>query len=173
MKEKENEGQLPEAKVSAVGRYEIGNFIVQKYTKSLNRAQMKAVRMDELFNVEKRDMPKRVSVPYIKVMSVSDNWEVHYAVGSVMFRIIEAELASDEEPKKELAALFTMLYADTMVFGDKEYWAAKTKALDDYMARQKTEVDKAEDDKIVEEEATLEQAKETIIDMADQMDKED
>ena len=69
--------------------------------------------------------------------------------------------------------LFNMWYTDTAVTGDREYQEDKARALQAFIARRvpisgaETAEQKAEDDKALDELRIEEEAKATIIDMAE------
>lgn len=151
-------------------KFRVGNFTYIKTNRVMSKKDMTALR--EGMPVDIRKGLSRAGLPCISVSSVSDNWTIRYTIGCVMYDYIEYEHSRGEEGRKSLQTLFTMLYSDTMVFGDQKYWEDKAKALEDYMARQNTKVDKESDDKELEALKTQEEAKAAIIDMAKEVEDE-
>lgn len=129
-----------------------GNFCVEKISRALSKADMKALRAE---------MPQykglqRTAMPVIRVSDLQGMWRIEYAVASTMFHIFDsfewdyfdgAYFIKDETCKR----LITMLFCDTTVLGDAEYIDARVKALNEFSSRVKApEVSDEEDEKIVE-----------------------
>lgn len=145
-------------------KFSVGNFTYIKTNRVLAKKEMTALRDGMPLDIKKK--LGRAGLPCITVSSVSDNWCVRYTIGCVMYDFIEYQHTQGEAGRRSLQNLFTMMYSDTMVFGDQEYWEDKARALEAYMARQKKEVDKSTDDKDLEAVKAEEEARATILDMA-------
>lgn len=153
-------------------KFKAGNFTYIKTNTVLPKKDMETLRDNDDVPKAIRKQLRRVGLPCITVKSISENWMIRYAVGTVMYDYIEFEHGNGEEGQKSLASLFTMMYSDTMVFGDQQYWEDKAKALQAFMDRQKKDVDKSTDDEDLNALRTQEEAKATIIDMAKEVKDE-
>lgn len=131
-------------------RYKVMNFVVLKYTKSLGREDLKALR-SELPPDEVRHL-QRVGLSYIKVSALSVLWSVEFCALTEMYRMIERTISSGgEEDIAALANLFNMMFMDTSIIGDERYFADKMSAMDSYMKRRKaSDVSKEDDDAVLE-----------------------
>lgn len=151
-------------------KVKVGNFEVLKFTRSLGKGELRSLR--EQMGIPK-DVQKHLSrsgMPFIKVSAVSGMWAVEFATGTTMFRWIDENAALLPHSEPEMKSVFTMMYADTTVFGDSEYWKRKGDALRDYMER----VNAPDDDEDAEEEALEEvKAVEDIEEMAAEAEKGD
>lgn len=133
-------------------RLRCGNFYVEKVSRALSKAEMKALR-SELPMYKGR---QRTAMPVIRVSDLQGMWRIEYAVASAMFHIFDsfewdyfdgAYFIKDETCKR----LVTMLFCDTTVLGDAEYVNARVKALNEFTMRVKApEVSDEDDEKIVE-----------------------
>lgn len=147
----------------------VGNFEVMKFTRALSGKDVKVLRAMAGIPQDLSRNLQRGTIPFIKVTSLSGSWGVEFVAGTNMFRYID-----NEEDDRALYNLFTMMFADTSVMGDKEYWDAKGEALKAFMERQKAqEMPKEEDDKILSDVEESEKAKAVLLDMAEQLRKEE
>ena len=160
-------------------KIKVMNFFVLKYTKALKGGELKRLRNAEGIPADVQKHLQRGGLPYIKVMTLSENWSVEFICSSTMYNFIDSRCQVNEQnelPNDTILALhnlFALMYADTAVLGDTEYYEIKGKALNEFMARQKasdeTAESKAEDDKVLEEVKAGEEAKANIIDMSNQI----
>jgi hypothetical protein len=90
-----------------------------------------------------------------------------------MYNMIDLWLAGDDdELKTNLYHMFNMMFTDTTVTGDAQYLSDKAKAMNELMSRLKApEISDEDDAKILESMKTDEDAKATIVDMAEQIKK--
>lgn len=133
-------------------RLRCGNFYVEKVSRALSKAEMKALR-DELPMYKGR---QRTAMPVIRVSDLQGMWRIEYAVASAMFHIFDsfawdffdgAYFITDDTCKR----LVTMLFCDTTVLGDAEYVSDRVKALNGFTARVKApEISDEDDERIVE-----------------------
>lgn len=150
-------------------RLRCGNFFVEKVSRALSKADMRALR-DDMPMYKGR---QRTAMPVIRVSDIQGMWRIEYAVASTMFHIFDsfewdyfdgAYFIKDDTCKR----LITMLFCDTTVLGDAEYVNDRVKALNEFTLRVKApEVSDEEDEKIVESLKALD-----IIDNGDGEGKE-
>jgi hypothetical protein len=170
-------------------KYRVGNFIVFKHNRVLRRSEVEQLRNQMGIPEDLRKHLQRAQLPYIKVEALSGIWAVQFCCNTNMYMFIDHVLAqaikADEEgivPEHnsltDFAHFFTMFFTDTTVLGDSIYTADKANALKAYMERnkafagaQETQDEKAADDAILEEVKKDEEAKATIIDMANAVKK--
>lgn len=153
----------------------IGNFEVLKLVRTLNRRDVAALRkemgVDDLKGLE------RAKLPYIRVSSVSGNWGLEYLQGCSYFAFIDGCFGDDGEVMDEhyqaLLNMLTMLYADTMVMGDGEYFTDKGNALNAFLGRQKKDVSDEDDAKDLESVKEEMEAIEHMESMAEQIKEEE
>ena len=155
-------------------RYRIGNFEVLKITRALSKKDLNILRDDAGIPKDVRKHLSRGGLPYILVNTISGGWSLSLVCGTEMYRFIEFEVMNGDEGANALTNLFTMMYSDTAILGDDEYHKAKAAALKAYMERvQAKKVSQEEDDKELESLENEENARATILDMAEQIKKED
>lgn len=154
-------------------KYQVGNFYMIKVTKTLPKREMSVIR-EWIPEEIKRDM-QRNGMPYIRVSTVSGSWGVEFGPLERMFSALDGakeEELKDAETLRMLSNLFSGMYVDTSMLGDKEYNTAKSKALKELTERlatakkEETEEEKAEDDRILEEMKKDMEADETMLRMA-------
>ena len=172
-------------------KVQVGNYTVLKYTKTLSGRELKKLRESKDIAPEIRKQLSRSGLPFIKVEAVSGIWAVEFCCNTAVYMFIDRGLplailadAGKREPKYEgiadYAHLFGMWMTDTCVQGDSIYYADKGKALQALIERQKataekkeTAEEKAADDKVLEELKKDEEAKATIISMANDIQKKE
>ena len=88
-----------------------------------------------------------------------------------MYSFIEYQYDNGDKGKQALYNLFLMMYSDTAVLGDNEYWEDKKKALNGFMQRCGKKI-KPDDGSDLESVRTDEERKANIIDMAENLKKE-
>ena len=164
-------------------KYRVGNFFVFKTNKVLRKSEVAELRNQMGIPKEERKRLQRSQLPYIKVEAVSGVWAVEFCCNTTVYRFIdmmlpraiEAHERGEELEENSLASfahMFNIMYMDTCVIGDTVYSTDKASALKAYMERQKAaEVSQEDDDKVLEELQADEEAKATIVDMADQIRK--
>lgn len=159
----------------------VGNFVVQKFTKSLSKKELKAMRSAAGIPADVQEHLQRAKLPYIKVSTVSGSWSVEWVIGSMMYRAIEAvPVARDAEGNllyygngyKNLYAIFNAMFTDTCTVGDFEYQKAKQELMEAYLERataaakdEPTAEDEAESEKDADEALRIEQNRAMIIEM--------
>lgn len=153
-------------------KYRIGNFECIKVVRSLSKRELAALRDEANIPKDVRKHLQRGGLPFMTVQSVSGNWSISFVISSVMYHFIEMNVMNGEEGKHSLVNLFTMMYADTTIMGDQEYWKAKSDALHAFLERQKAkDVSDDDDKKELDTLKTEEEARENIKEMADELNK--
>lgn len=162
-------------------KIEVGSYTVLKYTKSLTKKQLTAIRNDKQIPADIQKQLTRAGIPYIKVEASSQIWAVEFCCNTSVFRMIDHLLpialiaqATKSEVKTSIADfahLFSMWFTDTSISGDEQYITDKGNALAALIERQKakqeeTPAEKAADDKILDGVKRDEETKATIVDMA-------
>lgn len=155
--------------------YRVGNYRVLKVNRVLRKSDVAELRNQMGIPAEDRKLLHRAQLPYIKVEAISGIWAVEFCCNTSVFRMIDTMLKEDD-PKSVtmLAHLFNMWFMDTTVPGDTEYQEAKAVALKAFMDRQKAKaVTDEEDAATIDELRKDEDAKAAIVDMADELRKEE
>ena len=164
-------------------KYRAGNFFVFKYNKVLRKSEVAELRMQMGIPKEEWKKLQRSQLPFIKVEAISGVWSVEFCcntsiyqfIDQLLLRAIEAYRDGVTLESNDLASfvhMFNHMYMDTVILGDNIYHTDKAQAMKAFMERQKaTEVSKEEDDKVLEELKADEEAKATIIDMAETIRK--
>lgn len=149
----------------------VGNFTVLKYTKSLKKAELKALRNDAGIPEDTQKHLQRGGLPFIKVEAISGIWAIEFCIGTTVYKYIDEQLC--DQTMLTFLHLFTTWFTDTATPGDEKYLEDKARAMADFMERikarkagEETAEEKAEDDKILEEVKASEEAKANILDMA-------
>lgn len=151
-------------------KYRIGNFECWKVTRALSRREVESLRDQAGVPNDVRKHLRRGGLPFLNVQSVSGGWSVSFVIGTMMYRYIELMVMSGDDGKRSLVNLFTMMYADTTVMGDQEYWKAKAEALQAFMDRQKArEVSDEEDKRELDSLRTEEEARAAIMEMGEDL----
>lgn len=124
-------------------RLRCGNFYVEKVSRALSKADMKALRAEMVSRMPKGyKCGQRASMPVIRVCDMQGMWRVEYSVASAMFHVFDAFewdcfdgecFIKDDTCKR----LITMLFCDTTVLGDAEYVQDRVKALNGFTQRVK------------------------------------
>ena len=157
-------------------KIKVMNFFVLKYTKALSSGELKRLRNAQGIPAEAQKHLQRGGLPYIKVMTLSENWSVEFVCCTAMYELVERFCVFEDSAAATLAGLhnlFVLMYSDTAIVGDTEYFEAKGKAMNEFMARQwakkETPDSKAEDDAVLEELKKDEEAKAAIFEMANEV----
>lgn len=134
-------------------KYKTRHFYVLKASKSLSKKEMALLR-EGMPEDARRVVKGRVSLPYIKVGTLSGSWAVEYAVGVPMFHALDSltpaivdgqhVLTGIEGANVEVIA--NMMHVDTTVKGDEAYIIGKKKLLDEYIERESVRRNAAEDE---------------------------
>lgn len=157
-------------------KYQVGNFYMIKVTKTLPRKEMSAIR--EWIPEEIKRGMSRHGMPYIRVSTITGSWGVEFGPLERMFSALDGakeEELKDAETARMLSNLFSGMYVDTSMLGDKEYNTTKSKALKELTERlaiakkEETKEEKAEDDMILEEMKSDMSNTETILRMAEEV----
>lgn len=173
---------MEERKTLEFGRkYQVGNFRVLKYNRVLRKSGVAELRTQMGIPRDEWKNLQRSQLPYIKVMAVSGVWAVEFCCNTSIYQFIDNLLvraidAYEQGVKLEgndlasFAHMFNHMYMDTVILGDSIYHADKGNALKAFMERHKAaEVSQEEDDATLKELEADENAKATIIDMAEKM----
>ena len=178
---------MQERKTMEFGRrYQVGNYTVMKRVRALNKRELGILRTQAGIPADVQKHLQRGGLPYIIVETVSGSWSMFWVCGLAAYAMIDRMLPlaveHEEDPSDgyegmtvaDFAHLFNMWYTDTNVMGDEEYQKAKAEAFRAYMerleaSREETPEEKAEDDKVLEGLRADEEAKATIVDMAEQI----
>jgi hypothetical protein len=166
-----------------------GNFYILKYSKSLSKAELKKLRDASGIPADVQKHLQRGTLPYIKVATVSDSWAVEFVYGTTMFNAVdELPVANNEVtgiPGKNAEALFVTMYADTSTIGDEEYRKAKVKIMEEYLDRASKAANEAADagkseeelqkesEEAVQEVIDKEKQARTILEMGEEIKKEE
>lgn len=154
-------------------KYMVGNFYVLKVNRVLRKSEVAELRNQMNIPMDIRKNLQRSQLPYIKVAAVSGIWSIEFCCNTAMYNMIDLWLAGDdEEQKTSLYHMFNMMFTDTTIVGDAQYMSDKAKAMKALMDRQKApDVSEEDDAKILESVKADDEAKATIIDMAEQIKK--
>ena len=158
-----------------------GNFLVLKRTKALGKGELKRMRNGIGIPLDVQKQLQRGGLPYIKVEALSGIWSVEYCCNTQMYMTIDLLLpkaiAAEEKGDDvkttlvDFEHLFAMMMTDTMVLGDAEYQQDKAKAMKSLLERQKAP--DGDDATILDEMRRDEEQKATIVDMVNELKKED
>lgn len=159
----------------------VGNFEILKYTKTLPKKELKAMRDAAGIPADVQKHLQRGWLPFIKATTISGSWSVEWICGSTMFNAInELPVAVDDNnvPQyygngyKNLYAILVAMFADTSTVGDTEYQVAKQKLLNEYLERaseamkqEPTEQEQKESEEAADEVLQTEQHKAMLLDM--------
>lgn len=160
-----------------------GNYLVQKYVKTLGKAELKMLRDEVGIPKDMRKHLQRGGLPFIKVEALSGIWSLSVCCTTSIFRMIDTFLpvALDDEDsevanlvgKADFIHMFNMMFADTMMVGDADYYVAKANAFKAYVERQKAPVVSDEDEeKTLDDLKRDEDAKAVVVDMVNELKKE-
>lgn len=183
MEEKKERPSLPFGK-----EVRIGNWKVLKFTKTLTKEQLKAVRREFETRGDARGTIKglrRAGIPYIKVEAISGVFALTFAPNTQIFRWLDycVPLAVEAEERGEkldgngvadILHVFGMWMTDVCTSGDQQYYEDKARALTALIERQRPAGNAAgtvDDDKILEELKEQEEAKATILEMAKEIEE--
>ena len=153
-------------------KIQIGNFTVLKYTKTLSKRDLAHLREDIPIDIRKH--LQRGGIPYIKVEAISGLWAIEFSIGSKVYGMINAlVMGADDKEKTTLAHIFNMWFIDTTVPGDSEFQEDKARAMKAFMDRCKAKkISDEEDQKILDELKSQEEAKAAILEMSEEAKKE-
>ena len=167
------------------------HFVLLKYSKSLSKKEVASLRKDIPAEVKKH--LQRGSLPFIKIANITGTWGVEYSVGTSMYAAFDGcapvvvgdhyEFSKEEE--NIIEAFAQLMYADTSLPGDAEYTAGKLKLRDEYIARESARLNAAADegkseeqlrkesDDAVQEVIDREAHANTLLDMAEQLKRDE
>lgn len=119
-----------------------GNFYILKFSKSLSRKEVNTLREDIPADVKKH--LQRGSLPYIKVSSISEVWAVEFAIGTSMygaldeldFKRVDDHLELCGPSKDNVELIVQLMFADTTILGDTEYYIGKEKLRNEFIGRE-------------------------------------
>ena len=150
-------------------RERVANFSVLKFSRTVSKKELSSMRaqMDLPVDVQKRLV--RVGLPVIKVSAISGLWSIEFCSGTNMFRLIDEKVGVDNA---SLESIFVMMFTDTTILGDREYFEKKGEALMDFLSRRKGKELSEEDDlRILKEEERKESDFENVLNAAEQVSK--
>lgn len=159
-------------------KYRVGNFFVFKYNKVLRKSEVAELRMQMGIPKEEWKKLQRSQLPFLKIEAVSGVWAVEFCCNTSIYQFIDQLLSPAIEAYKagvklesndlaSFAHMFNHMYMDTVILGDGIYHADKANALKAFMERQKAaEVSEEQEKETLEDLQADEEAKATIVDMA-------
>lgn len=131
-----------------------GNFYVEKVSRALSKRDAMLLRKEFLSKMPKGYKgAQRASMPVIRVGDIAGVWRIEYGVSSAMYHIFDAFDYDDNGfvTDEACSRLLTMLFCDTTVLGDSQYFADRVKALNEFSMRVKAvEVSDEEEEKTFE-----------------------
>lgn len=159
-------------------KVKVGNFYILKYSKSLTKTEQKRLRTANNIPTDVQKHLDRMSLPYIKVSTVTNSWSVEFVVGMAFFDALNAvNVVMDGEGNRQLygveaknvEAMLVSMLADTSVVGDFEYQKAKQEILTAYLDRASKEAvkntDEKESEKALDEVAEHEELRSQVAEM--------
>lgn len=148
-------------------KFRAGNFEYLKITKTLSKKEMNALRDESKIPSDVRKHLSRGGLPYIVVNTIAGSWSICFVIGTAMYNLIEHNaMMMGDTGEKALENLFMMMYSDTAIVGDQQYWNDKAEALRGYLERTRaSEVSQEEDDKELASLKAEEDAKAAIVEM--------
>ncbi len=162
----------------------VGNFYILKHSKSLTKSEQKKLRSASNIPEDVQKCLDRMSLPYIKVSTITDSWSVEFVIGMSFYNALNAvRVVMDGEGNRQLygveakniEAMLVAMFADTSVVGDYEYQKAKQELLSAFLERaSKTAVentDAADSQKAIDEEAAKIEEKERVVEIANAVQK--
>ena len=172
----------------------VGNYYILKHTKSLTKNEVKMLRAANNIPADVQKHLERASLPYIKVATVTDSWSVDFVIGTSMYDALDGvKVVTDGDGNRQLygveaknvEATIVAMFADTTTVGDYEYQVEKQKLLVSYLDRASKAKNEATDagkndeelakesDDAVQEVIDRDKRAETVLDMAEQVRKEE
>lgn len=166
------------------------HFVLFKYSKSLSKKEAASLRKNLPSEITKH--LQRASLPYIKVSDIRGSWGVEFAVGTSMYSALDNCEPTLVDGHCELTGLSgdnvdifaQLMFTDTTLVGDDEYYIGKMKLRDEYVKREvarrmeaekgKTEEQRRkESDEAVQEVIDREKHASALLDMAAQLKKDE
>ena len=172
----------------------VGNYYILKHSKSLTKNEVKRLRTANNIPADVQKHLERASLPYIKVATVTDSWNVDFVMGTSMYDALDGvNVVMDGEGNRQLfgveaknvEATIVAMFADTTTVGDYEYQVEKQKLLAAYLDRASKAKNEAADagkseeelaresDDAVQEVIDRDKHAETILEMGEQVRKEE
>ncbi len=161
-------------------KVKVGNFYILKYSKALKKAEQKKLRTASGIPEDIQKHLDRMSLPYIKVATVTDSWSVEFVIGMSFYNALDkVNVVMDGEGNRQLygveakniEAMLVAMFADTSVVGDYEYQKGKQELLSAFLERvSKEAVDNTNEEesaKALEEEAQKEEFKGNLLKVGD------
>lgn len=149
--------------------YYVGSFIFKKITKKLNAKQLKALREGSGLKKNSKLLKFNTEgVPYIRITTISEDWSIEFACTTqifVMLNFLSPETMNNSEGRETLHRIFTRMYADCVLLGDKQYVIDKSVALSKFMKRKQENIERSKEDDatILEEERQKEALKQAML----------
>ena len=148
--------------------YYVGSFIFKKITKKLNAKQLKALREGSGLKKNSKLLKFNAEgVPYIRITTISEDWSIEFACTTQMFVMLNSlsPKTMNSEDRETLHIMFTRIYTDCVLLGDKQYMIDKYVALSKFMKRKQEniEISKEDDATILEKERQKEALKQTML----------
>lgn len=154
----------------------VGNFYILKHSKSLTKAEQKLLRSASGIPADIQKHLDRMSLPYIKIATVTESWSIEFVMGMAYFNALDdVNVVMDGDGNRQLygveakniEAMIVAMFADTSVVGDFEYQTGKQKLLSEYLERASKQAvddtDEKESQKALDEVAEQEETRSKII----------
>lgn len=172
----------------------VGNYYILKHSKSLMKNEVKRLRTANNIPADVQKHLERASLPYIKVATVTDSWSIDFVIGTSMYDALDGvKVVMDGEGNRQLygveaknvEATIVAMFADTTTVGDYEYQVEKQKLLGAYLDRaskaknEAADAGKGEEELAKESEDAVQEVidrdrhAETILEMGEQVRKEE
>lgn len=154
----------------------VGNFYILKHSKSLTKKEQKLLRSASGIPADVQAHLDRMSLPYIKVATVTESWCIEFVMGMAFFNALNSvNVVMDGEGNRQLygveakniEAMIVSMFADTSVVGDFEYQKGKQELLSEFLERASKESvdnsDEKESAKALDDVAKMEETRGKII----------
>lgn len=144
-------------------KVQVGNFTVMKFARAMRKKELAQSRRELGLPEDVWKYLTRSGVPFVKVSANGGIWNMEFGVGMVMFAFIED--AVDTGQTKALEQILTMIYGDSVIVGDTQYWSEKLDAQKRFVERRNAELkdtDEEEDIAVVKSIMDIEEMGEEI-----------
>lgn len=163
---------MEEKRMTFGRRYAVGSYTAIKYNRTLRKQEVAQLRSQMGIPKDMRNGLQRAQLPYIRVEASSGIWAVEFCCNTAVYNFIDKALGSEGSLAGALSHLFNRWFLDTTLPGDEEYVRARAEAMKAFMERQKAaEVSDEEDGRILEQVKAAEEARATVLEMANEVAK--
>ena len=158
----------------------VGNFYILKHSKSLTKKEQKLLRSASGIPADVQAHLDRMSLPYIKVATVTESWCIEFVMGMAFFNALNSvNVVMDGEGNRQLygveakniEAMIVAMFADTSVVGDFEYQKGKQELLSEFLERASKEAvddtDEQESAKALDDVAKMEETRGRLINISE------